>query len=199
MLGVLCESKHICKMGLSLWWAIKKRWLAEKGALCKQFSVFFVSFQHHKGLNMDSLLLPAWVGLQHLADCRTDMPTLPLRQRSRGRPSKQSDRHNNLFQFGPHPSFRWTSHSLIMIKTKTKSQVDTRGTQPSIHPLDSSSKSLPLPANENEFIVTYLLHWLCLLRREDTKLSSFEIDGHRGKTTSQQSLMDLQAVTPHQE
>lgn len=54
--------------------------------------------------------------------------------------------------------------------------------QPSIHPLYSSSKSLPLPANENEFIGTYLFHWLCLLRREDTKLSSFEIDAHRGKT-----------------
>lgn len=68
--------------------------------------------------------------------------------------------------------------SLIMIKTITESSVDTGGMQPSIHPLYSSSKSLPLPANENEFIVTYLFHWLCLLRREDTKLSSFEIDAH---------------------
>lgn len=71
-----------------------------------------------------------------------------------------------------------------MIKTITESFVDGGGggMQPSIHPLYSSGKSLPLPANENEFIVTYLFHWLCLLRREDTKLSSFEVDGHCGKT-----------------
>lgn len=56
------------------------------------------------------------------------------------------------------------------------------GVQLSIHPLYSSSKSLPLPANENEVIVTYLSRWLCLLRREDTKLSSFEEDAHQGNT-----------------
>lgn len=54
--------------------------------------------------------------------------------------------------------------------------------QLSIHPPSSSSKSLPLPANENEVIVTYLFRWLCLLRREDTKLSSFEVDVHQGNT-----------------
>lgn len=98
-----------------------------------------------------------------------------------------------MFPLGPDPSSEQvTGIGLIMIKTKTESQVDTREVQPSIHSLDSSDKSLPLPANENEFIVTYLFHWLCLLRREDTKLSSFEIDGR--KTDSQQSLMDLLAL-----
>lgn len=38
------------------------------------------------------------------------------------------------------------------------------------------NNSLPHPANENKVIVTYLFRWRCLLRREDTKLSSFEVD-----------------------
>lgn len=88
-----------------------------------------------------------------------------------------------------HSTEQVTGTSLIMIKTITKSSVDTGGMQPSIHPLYSSSKSLPLPANENEFIVTYLFHWLCLQRREDIKLSSFEIDAHWGRTIEQQQIL----------
>lgn len=111
--------------------------------------------------------------LQRLAECWVDIANstlLPGDQRKEGTPGKE----NGQAQPSIYDSKQTSPVHQYNHDKASREPGARRRLQHAIHPLDSSSKSLPLPANENEFIVAYLFRWLCLLRREDTNLSSFE-------------------------
>lgn len=173
----ICGQTYLC----SKWWLV--HWNLQTSS----YSPLFSRHQYHKGVNKFSRPCLAWVVLEHLADYRMDITNSSLLSLTAGTPRKIQERERAAqcpFQLGIDPSFQWTRHVHQCNHDKGHSREHGRHKelQQSIHPLNSSSKSLPLLINENEFIVTYLFHWLWLLRREDTKLSSFEIDVHWGKT-----------------